>query len=258
MDAGDDAQEPGDVRGRPFAVRAGTTAEEEIRARLAPAAIQTFEYNSSTYDALATLSGGAVVDDRPIAHHFAAERDLKVLGDLPGTESHYAMVFAKNSPLRAPVDAGLAALEHEGRFDEWRRKWLTAEQGVGRRGIRDAVDRQAVGGLEACDGVHRGAVVAAAEGIGGEKAEGGQALLGLAGRQRGRGAVRGGAARREGGGRERGEQPAPRAGRPALEQGRPGGEGMGGEVWHRGPIQCGRKLSINHQDFPRPHLREVP
>ncbi len=123
--AGDEAREPADVRGRPFAVRTGTTAEEEIRAHLDPAAVQTFEYNAETYDALATLPGGAVVDDRPIAHHFAAERDLKVLGDLPGTESHYAMVFAKDSPLRVPVDAELAALEREGRLDEWRQKWLS-------------------------------------------------------------------------------------------------------------------------------------
>jgi ABC-type amino acid transport substrate-binding protein len=125
VNADDGARVPRDVRGRAFAVRADTTAEEEIRARLSPTAVHTFDYNADTYDALATLTGGAVVDDRPIAHHFAAERNLKVLGDLSGTESHYAMVFAKSSPLREPIDDEVAALEREGRLDEWRRRWLS-------------------------------------------------------------------------------------------------------------------------------------
>jgi len=34
------------------------------------------------------------------------------------------MVFAKGSPLRAPLDAELERLESEGQLEEWRRRWF--------------------------------------------------------------------------------------------------------------------------------------
>jgi ABC-type amino acid transport substrate-binding protein len=80
---------------------------------------------AATYDALLDGRADAVVDDSPIAAWFVAERDgLRLIGELPGTASHYAMVFAKDSPLRAPLDAELERLESEGRLAEWRRTWL--------------------------------------------------------------------------------------------------------------------------------------
>jgi ABC-type amino acid transport substrate-binding protein len=121
----DPAEGPDAGRGRRFAVRSATTAERHIRERLEPAAVQTFEYNAETYDALLDGRADALVDDSPIAAWFVAERDgLRLLGELPGTASHYAMVFAKDSPLRAPLDAELERLESEGRLAEWRRRWF--------------------------------------------------------------------------------------------------------------------------------------
>jgi polar amino acid transport system substrate-binding protein len=121
----DEAEAAEDVRGRAFAVRSATTAEELIRERLEPAALHTFEYNAETYDALLAGQGGAVVDDHPIASWFVAERTgLRLVGDLPGTESYYAMVFAKGSPLREPLDSVLARLEADGLLAEWRRSWF--------------------------------------------------------------------------------------------------------------------------------------
>jgi ABC-type amino acid transport substrate-binding protein len=123
--ADDPAERPDAVRGRRFAVRSATTAERHILERLEPAAVQTFEYNAETYDALLDGRADAVVDDSPIAAWFVAERDgLRLLGELPGTASQYAMVFAKDSPLRAPLDAELERLENEGRLAEWRRHWF--------------------------------------------------------------------------------------------------------------------------------------
>jgi ABC-type amino acid transport substrate-binding protein len=106
-------------------VRSATTAEHHIRARLEPTAVETFEYNAETYDALLDGRADAVVDDSPIAAWFVAERDgMRLIGELPGTASHYAMVFAKDSPLRAPLDAELERLESQGGLAEWRRRWF--------------------------------------------------------------------------------------------------------------------------------------
>lgn len=121
----DDAECAEAVRGRRFAVRRATTAERHIRERLEPAAVETFEYNAETYDALLDGRADAVVDDSPIAGWFVSEREgLRLVGELPGTASHYAMVFAKDSPLRAPLDAELERLESEGLLEEWRRSWF--------------------------------------------------------------------------------------------------------------------------------------
>ncbi len=122
---GDEVAGIGTLRGRDFAVRSATTAEEHIREQLEPSAVHTFEYNAETYDALLDGRADVVVDDSPIAGWFASERDdLRLVGDLPGTGSHYAMVFAKDSPLRAPVDAEIERLDADGALAEWRRAWL--------------------------------------------------------------------------------------------------------------------------------------
>lgn len=122
-----DGNDIGVLQGRTFAVRSATTAEDHIRARLAPAAVHTFEYNAETYDALLDGRGDVVVDDSPIAEWFVNQlTGLRLLGALPGTEAHYAMVFAKDSPLRAPLDAAIERLEADGRLDAWRRRWFGA------------------------------------------------------------------------------------------------------------------------------------
>jgi arginine/lysine/histidine/glutamine transport system substrate-binding and permease protein len=113
------------VRGRAFAVRVATTAEEYIRSRLEPSSVATFEYNVETYDALAGGRGDVVVDDSPIAAYFVRERpDLRVLGELPDTDSYYAMMFAKGSVLREPIDAAIESFEADGTLAKWRERWF--------------------------------------------------------------------------------------------------------------------------------------
>jgi ABC-type amino acid transport substrate-binding protein len=114
------------LEGRAFAVRVATTAEDYIRSRLRPSRVTTFEYNRETYDALARGEAEAVVDDSPIAAWFAKEDSrLRVLTMLPGTESHYAMMFARGNELRTRVDGALRTLEEEGELDRLRRRWFT-------------------------------------------------------------------------------------------------------------------------------------
>jgi len=122
-------EEPGErdgVGGR-FAVRSATTAERWIHEHLEPAEVLTFEYNADTYEALLDHRADAVVDDSPIAAWFVGQMDgLRYLHSLPGTESHYAMVFAKGSPLRVPIDAEIERLDAAGTLDTWKRRWFEA------------------------------------------------------------------------------------------------------------------------------------
>ena len=123
----DEEPDRGDVRGGRFAVRSATTAERCIYERLEPAEVLTFEYNADTYEALLDGRADAVVDDSPIAAWFVGRLDgLRYLHSLAGTESHYAMVFAKGSPLRVPIDAEIDRLDAAGTLDTWKRRWFEA------------------------------------------------------------------------------------------------------------------------------------
>ena len=112
-------------RGSRFAVRSATTAEACIHERFAPSEVLTFEYNADTYEALRDRRADAVVDDSPIAAWFVGEIDgLRYLHSLPGTESHYAMMFAQGSPLRAAPDAEVERLDAAGTLSTWKRRWF--------------------------------------------------------------------------------------------------------------------------------------
>ncbi len=123
----------GDARGRSFAVRIATTAEDYIRSELAPVSVETFEYNVDTYDALVAGRGDVVVDDSPIAAWFVNQRGrLRLVGDLPGTDSHYAMMFARGSSLRASIDAQLEHLHAAGTLKAWQKRWFGDRGAVSR------------------------------------------------------------------------------------------------------------------------------
>jgi ABC-type amino acid transport substrate-binding protein len=114
-----------DARGRAFAVRMATTAEAYIGSQLQASSLHTFDYNTETYDALADGRADVVVDDSPIAAYFVNERPgLRVLGNLPKTDSHYAMMFAKGSALRQPIDAAIESLEADGTLEQSRQRWF--------------------------------------------------------------------------------------------------------------------------------------
>ena len=122
----DDAPDDVDLSGSRFAVRSATTAEACIHERFAPSEVLTFEYNADTYEALRDRRADAVVDDSPIAAWFVG-RGLPASGTCtgsPGTESHYAMMFAHGSPLRAALDAEVERLDAAGTLGTWKRRWF--------------------------------------------------------------------------------------------------------------------------------------
>lgn len=110
---------------RHVGVRAGTTAEAYARAHgaLEPAAVS--ESNDELYAALAAGALDAVVDDSPIAAHFARTvPGLAVAGALPGTEAAYAIMVRKgDDTLRGALDAALGALEADGSLRTLRVRW---------------------------------------------------------------------------------------------------------------------------------------
>lgn len=113
------------LAGRRVGVRAGTTAEAYARAHGAPSPAAVSESNEALYAALAAGELDVVVDDGPIAAHFArATAGLALAGALPGTEAAYAILVRRgNDALRSALDAALAALEADGTLATLQRRW---------------------------------------------------------------------------------------------------------------------------------------
>jgi polar amino acid transport system substrate-binding protein len=121
-----DASDLKNIQTPRFGVRRGTTAEEFLRARLGhqPAALS--ESNEELYQALSAGSLDAVIDDSPIARHFAAcIEGLHYKGAFDGTTAQYAMMLAKyNNDLKQQIDAILVTLETEGVLPVLRERWF--------------------------------------------------------------------------------------------------------------------------------------
>jgi polar amino acid transport system substrate-binding protein len=116
-----------DLGGRNVGVRAGTEAEKLVRSRVPSARITTFDLNTVQYDALEQGQLDAVIDDSPIAGHFARSRKgLQVVASLAGTEAQYAFVFAcDNTALRDAVNRALRLIKADGTLARLYGEWLT-------------------------------------------------------------------------------------------------------------------------------------
>jgi len=115
-----------DLAGKRIGVRVRTTAEEAIRAFLNGGNLQTYDHNVAAYGDLRDGKTAAVVDDFPIAQHFVQQHpELKIIGTLPNSSSHYAIMFAKgNDALRVEVDRALTVLRSEGIHARLVKKWF--------------------------------------------------------------------------------------------------------------------------------------
>jgi polar amino acid transport system substrate-binding protein len=113
------------LAGRRVGVRAGTTAEAYARAHGASEPAAVSESNDELYAALAAGTLDLVVDDSPIAAHFArAVPGLSVVGTLSGTEAAYAIMVRKgDDALRNALDAAVGALERDGTLGALRERW---------------------------------------------------------------------------------------------------------------------------------------
>jgi polar amino acid transport system substrate-binding protein len=109
---------------RRLGVRAGTTAEGYARAHGGEPS-QRSESNEELYAALAAGQLDAVVDDGPIAAHFArAVAGLRLAGTLSGSDASYAIMVRKgNDALRHALDAALEKLEADGTLRGLRARW---------------------------------------------------------------------------------------------------------------------------------------
>lgn len=113
------------LHGRRIGVRAGTTAESYVLTHGSPEPAARSESNDELYAALANGAIDAVVDDSPIATHFArAVSGLQLAGALPNTDAAYAiMVRHGNDALRDAIDGALAGMERDGTLRTLRTRW---------------------------------------------------------------------------------------------------------------------------------------
>lgn len=122
--------DPLDLRTSRLGVRRGTTAEAFVLLQLSglePAMVS--ESNEDLYAALADGRLDGVVDDSPIAMHFAAHiPGLRYQCSCDGPPGEYAVVIAKGSnTLKDQINAVLAALETEGTLRILRKRWFGSE-----------------------------------------------------------------------------------------------------------------------------------
>ncbi len=112
-------------------VRRGTTAEAYFAKHSGdrPAAMLS-ESNDELYNALAANQLDVVVDDSPIALHFARETPgLVYAGSLPQTEGAYAIMLRHgNADLRSRINAALALMDADGTVGRLRSQWFHTEE----------------------------------------------------------------------------------------------------------------------------------
>jgi len=114
------------LMGRRVGVRAATEAERYLRAQVPSAQVHEFHLNTEQYAALSSGTVDAVIDDAPIAGHFARiTPGVTVVTSLPGTQAHYAFAVAPDrARLRGALDETLVKLETDGALARLRREWL--------------------------------------------------------------------------------------------------------------------------------------
>jgi len=124
--SGEPADDLRQLAGRNVGVRAGTEAERYLRTQVPTAKVRTFELNTEQYAALASGAVDAVIDDAPIAGHFARSTPgVTVVAALPGTRAHYAFVVAPDrETLRVALDSALMELETDGTLSRLRQTWM--------------------------------------------------------------------------------------------------------------------------------------
>ena len=115
-----------DLRGKTTGVRVATVAEDFVCERCHPGVVLSFDLNVDAYQALRDGRVEAVVDDWPIADHFARSVvGLEGAVPIPGTDFSYGLVFARgNDVLRSAVNRVLAALKADGTWQRFYRRWF--------------------------------------------------------------------------------------------------------------------------------------
>jgi ABC-type amino acid transport substrate-binding protein len=123
---GENAPNPLDAAVSRFGVRRGTTAEEFLREGLGLQPVMLSESNEDLYHAVSNGQLDAIIDDSPIATHFASSiAGLSYRGVYESTDGEYAiMVRRENDALKCEIDAALSVLETEGILAMLRERWF--------------------------------------------------------------------------------------------------------------------------------------
>ncbi len=110
-------------------LRGGTTAEKFARSHGVSDPAMLCESNDEMYDALAAGSLDAIIDDSPIAAHFARNIPrLRYAGALPDTDGAYAIMVRKgNTELVNAINEMLAAMDRDGTLAILRARWFNTE-----------------------------------------------------------------------------------------------------------------------------------
>lgn len=109
-----------------FGVRRGTTAEEFLRQGLGDEPVTVSESNEDLYNAFSRGELNAIVDDSPIAMHFAPSiTGLSYRAPYLDTDGEYAIMVAKeNHALKTEIDSELSRLEEDGVLASLRQRWF--------------------------------------------------------------------------------------------------------------------------------------
>ena len=116
-----------DFAGLRVGLRRGTTAEDFARTHGVSEPAMLSESNEELYAALAAGEFDVVIDDSPIATHFArVTPGLRYVGALPDTDGAYAvMVRRGNKALVTAINAALADMKRDGTLAELQARWMT-------------------------------------------------------------------------------------------------------------------------------------
>jgi ABC-type amino acid transport substrate-binding protein len=126
----------GDRRGKQLiretvGVRRATTAEAYVRDHGQSISIFVSESNDELYRALTAGDLDCVVDDSPIARHYASQLpDLQFVGSFPNTEASYAIMVRKgNVGLRDQLNQTLREINCTGLLSTLQRNWFGTQGG---------------------------------------------------------------------------------------------------------------------------------
>lgn len=118
-----------DLKGKSLAVKTGTSAADYAKANFAGTDLRLFPNIDNAYLELATGRVDAAMHDTPNVLYFAAtagKGKVKVVGTQMMAHE-YGIGFPKGSPLVPKVNAALAKIKADGRYNTIYRKWFGTE-----------------------------------------------------------------------------------------------------------------------------------
>jgi glutamine transport system substrate-binding protein len=118
-----------DLKGKSLAIKTGTSAADYAKANFAGTELRLFPNIDNAYLELATGRVDAAMHDTPNVMYYAAtagKGKVKVVGTQMMAHQ-YGIGFPKGSPLVAKVNAALAKIKADGRYNVIYKKWFGVE-----------------------------------------------------------------------------------------------------------------------------------